>query len=77
MDCRGVSLACVGGVRRSVRVGARGSWVVERRGGAISSDEGVDRRDCKSGGGGDTESDISRLVLLVCGAVESFARATD
>jgi hypothetical protein len=88
MDAREVSPSAAervaeGGVRwRDRVVGARGSWERERRGGGMSSDEGEDRRDCKSGGGGDKEDSLSssrverviRVDPLVAGT--SFARPT-
>ena len=58
--------------------GARGSCERERRGAGISSDEGVERRDCRSGGGGDEEASsfpvvrVTLVVPLVVGA--SLAR---
>lgn len=59
----------------SVLVGARGSWEIDRRGGARSSEEGVDKRDCKSGGGGDDEDDAERraftTVVVVLGSFTS------
>ena len=67
----------MGGVLASVLVGARGSWESDSLGGAKSSDDGVDKRDCNSGGGGDKEEDAERLlfttVVLVLGC---FANAT-
>jgi hypothetical protein len=71
-----------GGVRARVRVGARGSWDIERRGGGRSSEEGVERRDCKSGGGGDKDESSSsgldvfvRAVIAIEVAGASFASA--
>ena len=65
----------MGGVLASVLVGARGSWESDRRGGAKSSDEGVDKRDCKSGGGGDNEEDVERpaftTLVVVLGSFVS------
>ena len=65
MDPRVSSSLLVGGVLARVLVGARGSWESDRRGGARSSDDGVDKRDCKSGGGGDDDEDAGRRVLTI------------
>ena len=64
------------GVLRKV-VCPSGSWPRERRGGGISSDEGVERRDCISGGGGDKlELDFLESFNLALSVGFSFAIAT-